>query len=810
MILLDKDKEKNCCPISNQINNWQKNVPPILRKKNDISNETRTSQTELFIQRRRVKVPEQEKTLIRKMFLEGIPVQRMKDIIIKYKENFKDDFISILQYYYNEMIAKKLRKLSLGVRAIDKIVKGFENMIYLDRSISEGSIKKIELLLCRKIQVIKDCYKPRRERIAGVRIQITEEGIKAIKDELKSGIPIQRLLGIINEYEIADNFVHFLKKLLKTALETDNEKVKISLVKMGKFITNWENILYRGNVISESDFAKLRLLVCKENSIAHKKVYGRRNLEVVDLIKNESHAELIGAFIVRGSIRTDRNDLYISYNGDDHPEYISHLRNLIKKVFGRSPSKMGTRDRFYISGPDIIQYLDSQGLSNENRRVPPWIKKSQSWIQKNFDEWEEKYTTFVIACLKGMINGSGSIGVASAQDRIEIFLSKSDRSILIDFKEMCSSLNIETSEIKEQTREDGRIVYYIYIISRDQVRAFLIDIVKPLKWDCIKDSIQKILNTRGTSIEIALEMTPEFNDLRRKLFQHQKQQYSFLYSHTRIKNIKNDNLRELYYQYIKNISLGLFPSEQFDVNTNIRPSSLKFVGEHLKDRCGTTIYREVIKTDFIKDHLIKNNPHIEIFYYRDLVDGFYKDLLDIVHHVYDEFLKKKLGRPWHEPILKKIMFEFPYAIASEVPVWKELKNGKFYVGHVDLNLIKDDVFYVADLKIDEVDIIKSLAQITSYGINQKRLVFNKMNKIDPIEIRCIAFTKDEIWVFNPESLRQDIIQFIKYANSLREENLKSLPFSKGLKRTDLLDDIEKVVFFIQKFIDNDDKNDFDE
>ena len=52
-----------------------------------------------------------------------------------------------------------------------------------------------------------------------------------------------------------------------------------------------------------------------------------------------------------------------------------------------------------------------------------------------------------------------------------------------------------------------------------------------------------------------------------------------------------------------------------------------------------------------------------------------------------------------------------------------------------------------------------------------------MSKIDPIDIKCKAFNKDEIWIFNPESSRQDIIQIINYGNSLREENLKSLPFS---------------------------------
>jgi len=748
--------------------------------------------------------------LIREKISAGIPIQRIEEIINIYRENFKDNFIATLQTYYSEMVTKNLQRLSLGVRRTDKIINGFENMIYLDRSISKDSIKKIELLINREIQVIKDWRKPRMERISGVRIQITEEGIKIVKDELKLGIPIQRLSGVINDYGVEDNFIQYIRQIYKNALGSHKEIVQIKLTEMDNYITNFGNILYRNGLISENDFDKVQVIVGKENPIPHKIVYGRRNVEVVKLVKNEIHAELIGTFIVRGSITTRGTDLIFSFNSDDHRDYIAHLKSLITTVFGRSPSKMKSRDRFYISGQDVIQYLTTQGLSNENRRVPSWIKKPLSWIQENPDDWKEKYLPLAIACLKGIINGSGSIAVSSRQDRLEIYLTKSNRSILRDFQEICNFLNIRTSGIKKQFRKDGRILYYIYIISRDQVRRFLVDIVKPKKWDCIKDNIQQILNGRGTSIEIVLEMTPEFNELRRKLFQHQKQQYTFLYNPIRIRNINNNILRDCYLSYIENISLELFPSHQFEVKTNIRPSKFKFVGEHLKDEHGKTLYKEEIKTSFIKDHLINNNPNIEIYYYNDLTDGFYRDLLDIVRQVYAEFLKKNLGRPWHEPILKKIMVNLPTAMASEVPVWKKLNNVEFYVGHIDLNLTDNDTFFIADLKDDEIDIIKSLAQITSYGINQKRLIFNKNPNSNAINFKCIAFTKEELWVFDPESLKHDIIKFIKYANSVRTRNLKSLPFSKGLTRTDLLEDFEKVVAFFQRFIKEEENHDLDD
>ncbi len=61
----------------------------------------------------RVKISDQEKALIREALLAGIPIQRIKDIIKIYNEDFKDDFIGKLQSYYNKMVAKDLQELSL-------------------------------------------------------------------------------------------------------------------------------------------------------------------------------------------------------------------------------------------------------------------------------------------------------------------------------------------------------------------------------------------------------------------------------------------------------------------------------------------------------------------------------------------------------------------------------------------------------------------------------------------------------------------------------------------------------------------------
>lgn len=67
----------------------------------------------------------------------------------------------------------------------------------------------------------------------------------------------------------------------------------------------------------------------------------------------------------------------------------------------------------------------------------------------------------------------------------------------------------------------------------------------------------------------------------------------------------------------------------------------------------------------------------------------------------------------------------------------------------------------------------------------------------------MIFTKDDIYEFELDDIKQEIIDFIKYANFIRENPLQSLPFSKGLNRTNLLEDFKKVVAFLEIYIKKD-------
>lgn len=89
---------------------------------------------------------------------------------------------------------------------------------------------------------------------------------------------------------------------------------------------------------------------------------------------------------------------------------------------------------------------------------------------------------------------------------------------------------------------------------------------------------------------------------------------------------------------------------------------------------------------------------------------------------------------------------------------------------------------------------KSLTQIISYGVMLKKLIFKTFSDFNSFDLKCIIFSKNTLWEFDPDLLKADIISFIEYTNSLRPKSdlLRSLPFIKEIARTDLLEDVKKV------------------
>lgn len=304
-----------------------------------------------------------------------------------------------------------------------------------------------------------------------------------------------------------------------------------------------------------------------------------------------------------------------------------------------------------------------------------------------------------------------------------------------------------------------------------------------MKWELVKDNIEQNLKKNDSSIEIALETNQEIIDLKRELFQHQEQKFSFLYSQIRIKNIKNPILGDRLYNHIEKISNGLFPHNVFQVE-NLLCSHLKFRGIKIED----------IRTNFIKKNLLLNLVYKK-YSYDELSGGLFKDLLDLVRQAFIDFKNSHHNIvPRHGYILKEIMLKHRNAMASEVPILKKIHN-EFIVGNIDLILANNYTIYIADLKDNETDMLKSLPQIMSYGVLSKKLFFKNESDFNYCDLKLIVFSRNEIWEFQIDSLKQKIVEFIEYANSIRDNRLMTI----SDPRRDLQKEIEKVVAFLRIF-----------
>ena len=171
--------------------------------------------------------------------------------------------------------------------------------------------------------------------------------------------------------------------------------------------------------------------------------------------------------------------------------------------------------------------------------------------------------------------------------------------------------------------------------------------------------------------------------------------------------------------------------------------------------------------------------------------------MDLVQQVFIEYKKNHHDiAPHHEPILKEIMAKHHNAMVSEAPVWKKL-HSKYIIGHIDLILADKNTLYIADLKDDETDMLKSLPQIMSYGILSRKLFFKELSDFNNFKLKLIVFTRNEIWEFDVDSLEKGIIEFIKYANSVRNNRLETMSDPRG----DLQEEVEKIVSFLQLYQD---------
>ena len=224
-----------------------------------------------------------------------------------------------------------------------------------------------------------------------------------------------------------------------------------------------------------------------------------------------SLSELVGIILGDGHLKYDlfkrKYSIGISLNEIDDPKYVKYVESLMLSIFKVKPSlvhsKKSKKINLEIYRKQIVEALISIGLVPGNKvknqvSVPEWIKKDISWIINNQILWENEYKLLVISCLKGLIDTDGTIYPIIKENAIKIGFKNASFPLINDFKEMCESLNIRTSEIIpyidiSDSNKKEYTYFNVLIQARDQVKKFL-KTINPMKWQYKADKLMNLVN----------------------------------------------------------------------------------------------------------------------------------------------------------------------------------------------------------------------------------------------------------------------------------------------------------------------------
>ena len=191
--------------------------------------------------------------------------------------------------------------------------------------------------------------------------------------------------------------------------------------------------------------------------------------------------------------------------------------------------------------------------------------------------------------------------------------------------------------------------------------------------------------------------------------------YDFQYIPNKISSINNSILRNTLLSHFTRLFEGKLPDAFFSFNYNPRVSDLYLKGVRQKGHKQEDLSSYDIER-YLFNPLVKNG---KIIVYNK---SFF--LCKITNNFITYYNNKFSSIPHHTPILREILSIQHESFSIETPVWLYLSNRQEYLtGHIDLNLTSKNIIYVSDYKSSITDMIRSLPQVSTYGL----LLGNNLN-----------------------------------------------------------------------------------
>ena len=342
----------------------------------------------------------------------------------------------------------------------------------------------------------------------------------------------------INENKTRDNES---KKKLKHELEEryviDPNELKLifdevierkpnisSYTKIGNTLGIGSNIFkaIEGNLsFSKINFNKLQNMIGRK--IPHKIYIGHH--EKIILEKNGDTAELVGIILGDGNTTYSKGyyRLDIALNGVQEWSYVEFVKYYLQIIFKMEPKLNWLKDlkgakgteegvNLQLTNAAVVKSLIDIGI------IPGGKTKNKVSVPK----WIMANDIFKIRCLKGLLDTDGCIFINLPDKSIRIAFVNASRPLVNDFKDMCNSIDIRTSEvhgpylIKDPRTRNNNIIYSVRIDAKDQVNRF-ITLTNPMKWQIkriiLGEKLKKLYPTTNTideAIEAALSYKRAF------------------------------------------------------------------------------------------------------------------------------------------------------------------------------------------------------------------------------------------------------------------------------------------------------------
>ncbi len=325
------------------------------------------------------------------------------------------------------------------------------------------------------------------------------------------------------------------------------------------------------------------------------------------------------------------------------------------------------------------------------------------------------------------------------------------------FKEFCQELNVH----------GGKKTASVLNIIEKRVKF-----TDPQTFENIRKFIKSYLS--GTVQNDVFLWVNRIQERRQKDFIDRKITYSFKWEKNRIKNISNRRLADTLYKFLSKIENGKYPQQIFSSNSMPRVSMLKLIGDDEQE-----IKSKSIEAFLSNKMILHNSNHF---------------LCEAVKRIYQNYHLSKVGEiPDHPAIMKELLVNNGIVIATEVLVWKKIKYSRdYFLGQIDLIYVLENTLFIAEYKPSINQIYKSLPQFMGYGILMQECL-KEFGDINSYNIKCIGFSSKFACEFNPDNLKCEITKFIEILNKKRSKPLKSQKLSKNSKKTDLLEDLRKLI-----------------